>query len=152
MKSRLILEDWIVGIMICLMVVMVAIQVLSRYFLHTSLSYTEELVRYGFVWATFLGASSALKKGRHLSITGVVHLFPGHVRIRFKAISFLAGLVFFAVLIISGIGIMILQYRTRQTTAALGLPMWIVGSIIPASAVIAGIRLCARARRSSVEE
>ena len=67
--KRMLPEEYMVAAAVMVMVLMVAAQVASRYFLHVSLSHTEEIVRYLFVWATVLGASAAARRGRHISIS-----------------------------------------------------------------------------------
>lgn len=44
------------------------IQVIFRYFLELPLSWSEELIRYLFVWTTFLGAGVATGYGLHIEI------------------------------------------------------------------------------------
>ena len=125
----------------CVMVLMVAAQVLSRYILHRSLSYTEELVRYCFVWVTFLGASAAAFRRRHLSIAGAIKIVPTGL---LKYVKFLTGIlavVFACLLAFYGMQIVILQFQTAQTTAALGLPMWIIGLAVPVCSFFLIIRI-----------
>ncbi len=50
------------------MSVVAFIQVIWRYFLEWPLSWSEELVRYLFVWITFLGAGVATAEGMHIEI------------------------------------------------------------------------------------
>ena len=152
MKKNLLIEEKITGFVLCIMVVMVAAQVLSRYVLHTSLSHTEELVRYFFVWITFLGASAALFRGRHLSVAGVLQFIPSRVIKWIKLFSGFITLLFFSLLIIFGLKVVLLQIQTGQTTAALGLPMWIIGLAVPVCSFVMVIRIimiaCGKGRDS----
>lgn len=152
MKKNMLIEEKIIGFVLCIMVVMVAAQVLSRYVLHTSLSHTEELVRYFFVWTTFLGASAALFRGRHLSVAGALHFIPSRVMKWIKLFSGFITLLFFSLLIVFGLKVVILQIRTGQTTAALGLPMWIIGLAVPVCSFVMVIRIvmiaCGKGRDS----
>ena len=142
---RMIAEELIIAVLLCVMVLLVAGQVLSRYVLHTSLSYTEELVRYAFVWATFLGVSAAVFRGRHLSIAGAFRFFTGRLKRLIGIACWIGALVFAAILVYYGVGVVFLQVRTRQTTAALGFPMWIVGLAIPVCSLLLGARLIQKA-------
>jgi TRAP-type C4-dicarboxylate transport system permease small subunit len=45
-----------------------ALQVLSRYVLGLPLAWTEELARYCFVWAVFIGASQVMRYREHIAI------------------------------------------------------------------------------------
>ena len=141
MKKKMLFEEKIIGIALCLMVIMVAAQVFSRYVVHKSLSYTEELVRYLFIWITFLGASAVVFRRRHLSIAGALRIIPSGMK---KWISFISGtfaVILSAVLVIYGIKVVLLQMQTGQTTAAMGLPMWIIGLAIPICSIIIIFRI-----------
>lgn len=141
MKQKMLVEEKIIAFVLCLMVVMVAAQVLSRYVIHKSLSYTEELVRYFFVWITFLGASAAAFRGRHLSLSGSLHIVPARVKKWLNYLSGCAALLFTGLLIVFGIKIVLLQIKTGQTTAAMGLPMWIIGLAVPVCSFVLMVRL-----------
>lgn len=56
------------------------IQVLFRYGLDSSLSWSEELARYLFVWIIFIGTSVAARRKQHIFIEIVVALFPARLR------------------------------------------------------------------------
>ena len=143
MKNKPFVEEKIIAVLIFVMVVMVAAQVLGRYVFHSSLSFTEEIVRYLFVWATFIGAAAAVRGGRHLSISSGIRLLPASVRRWNGVLCWTGAAVFATVLVVYGIRVVSLQIRTGQTTAALGFPMWIVGLAIPVSAVLLMVRLAA---------
>ena len=137
-------EERAVAMLVIIMVALVGFQVLSRYVFHFSLSYTEEVVRYLFVWATFLGIAGAVRDGRHLSISSAPGRGSGFLR---SVVRFLAGagaLVFSAALLVSGAKIVFLQASTGQKTAALGFPMWLVGLAVPVGAALLILRVVRR--------
>ena len=141
MKQKMIIEEKIIASALCFMVVLVTAQVLSRYIAHKSLSYTEEIVRYAFVWITFLGISAAAFRGRHLSLSGTIHVLPGALKKYLKYVRGTAAVLFAGVLIFFGTKVTLLQIKTGQTTAAMGLPMWIIGLAIPVCSLIFVIRI-----------
>ena len=51
------LEEALLGIFLIAMTLIMGIQVFSRYVLQTSLSWSEELTRYLFIWSGFLSVS-----------------------------------------------------------------------------------------------
>jgi TRAP-type C4-dicarboxylate transport system permease small subunit len=139
--KKMLPEEWALAILIIVMVIMVSIQILSRYFFHTSLSYTEELVRYLFVWATFIGAAGAAYKGSHISLaSGLNYLQVKAVRI-VRIIIFFCTLIFAGLIFVYGVQVVYLQWSTGQATAALGMPMWIIGLAVPGGAFLLFIRL-----------
>lgn len=54
------------------MSILVFINVVLRYGFHSSISMTEELSRYLFVWLTFLGAILAFNENQHVRVTMLV--------------------------------------------------------------------------------
>lgn len=58
------------------MVVVVSLQVLFRYFLNLSLDWADEVGRLAFVWAAFLGVPHGVKLGAHVGIDFVAKLMP----------------------------------------------------------------------------
>ena len=137
----MLIEEWGVAILVIVMVLMVIAQVLSRYVLHKSLSHTEELVRYLFVWATFLGAAAAAYRNRHLSIAISQNLIPPRYLPWTRRAAAAGAFIFTITIIIFGVRIVVLQYETGQTTAALGMPMWIIGLAIPVCTLLLMVRL-----------
>lgn len=58
------------------MVAVVSLQVLFRYFLNLSLDWADEVGRLTFVWAAFLGVPHGVKSGAHVGIDFVAKLLP----------------------------------------------------------------------------
>ena len=140
-RSGLIWEERLLGIAMTIMVVMVFVHVIGRYVIHASFSYTEELVRYLFVWCVFLGSSAALYRNSHLSVS----LLPESVWGRFARarliVTWGAAMIFILIMIVFGIRVAFLQFVTGQRTAAMGLPMWWFGLALPVAALSMAVRL-----------
>ena len=49
------LEEIILVVLLICMTLILGLQIVSRYVFRNSLSWSEELVRYMFVWSTFIG-------------------------------------------------------------------------------------------------
>ena len=139
-------EEVLAAVLLCAMVAMVATHVASRYVLHKSLSHTEELLRYFFVWATFLGVSAATARNRHLAIQGISGIVPKRLLPILSYVKAAAGLAFSAVVFIYGIKVVLLQWQTGQLTAALGMPMWLFGLALPISALFVMYRIVSSPR------
>ena len=61
-------EEYFLVYSLILMVALVFIQVIMRYIFNNSLSWSEELVRYIFIWQIWLGASVGAKNNDHIRI------------------------------------------------------------------------------------
>jgi TRAP-type C4-dicarboxylate transport system permease small subunit len=67
---------WLIIAAFAVMVVVVSLQVLFRYFLNLSLDWADEVGRLTFVWAAFLGVPHGVKIGAHVGIDFVAKLLP----------------------------------------------------------------------------
>lgn len=74
---------WIEGIikavicaLLCLMVIIVFANVVSRYYLESSLAWSEEIARFMLIWLVFLGAVVAYQKDEHLGLDIFVKQLP----------------------------------------------------------------------------
>ena len=56
------LEEALLAMLLCGMALVMGIQVFSRYALGSSLSWSEELTRYMFIWSAFLSISYCTKR------------------------------------------------------------------------------------------
>ncbi len=59
-----------------LMVAVVSLQILFRYFLDFSLDWADEIARLTFVWVAFLGIPHGVKAGAHVGVDFVAKLMP----------------------------------------------------------------------------
>jgi len=115
-----------------LMLAMVSVifsQVLARYAFSNSLSWSEEIGRYIFVWMTFLGAALAVRDRQHVSLDLVLKILPYSLQKLLIVISYISMLIFTAVVIYGGI-----QFVARgssQMSSALEIPMHYVYIVLP---------------------
>lgn len=116
------------------MVSLCVLQVLCRYVFQISLSFTEELARYLFIWITFLGSVMALNKNKHVKMQLLVQQFPFTVQKIIRYIVFMVTMTTYGVLIYSGL--IIVNKTMQQTSAAMNLPMGFVYMAVPISVVI----------------
>lgn len=133
--SRLI--DAAAGLAAAAIVVVVLIQVVGR-IAHAPVSWSEELTRALFIWMVFLGMASSMRSADAARITMLME----RVRwLRPLALPlYLAGcLAFFALMCWTGIGLVRTQFVMNESIATLGWPSWVVGVVMPVSAVIAAV-------------
>ncbi|MGF1733759.1 TRAP transporter small permease [Photobacterium satsumensis] len=119
------LENTLACILLAVMVIAIFTQVVTRT-LDISLSWTEELARYCFIWLVYIGVSFAASRKSHIKIDAIAMLLDDKEK---KYLSLLADFVFFtfACFILFHSTQMVLElYHLGQTSPALGLPMWIV--------------------------
>jgi len=61
--------DWLAMALLGVLLVVVGLQIFSRYVLNHSLFWSEELARYLFVYLVFLGAAIMLRQKRHIQVS-----------------------------------------------------------------------------------
>ena len=81
------LEEFLMVASLILMTLIMGIQVFSRYVLGASLSWSEELTRYIFVWAGFLSVSFCTKRCISIKIEQFVAMFPRRGKAVFKLVN-----------------------------------------------------------------
>jgi len=130
------------GILILLVAAMttvVFLQVFYRYFLAQSLSWSEELARYLFVWISLLGAALAVQKRGHFGMELFYDMLPAQARrIARIVISLLMGT---AILVILVQGLLLYQKVAHQYSPAMGISMGLAYGSLPVGAGLMAVHL-----------
>jgi TRAP-type C4-dicarboxylate transport system permease small subunit len=109
---------------IALMAVLVAdvfLGVFSRYVMHATFQWYDEVARLCFVWMIFLGAAVAVRRGAHFRLHLLIDRLPPAMRRRVELIVTLIVIAFAAVLVAGGISMF--PIARRQVTDALEVSM-----------------------------
>ena len=93
------LEEFILVIFLIAMTLIMGIQIFCRYVLGMSLSWSEELTRYLFIWCGFLSVSYCSKKCLSIKIEQFVAIFPRRGKAIFKVVNHTFELIFFIYMI-----------------------------------------------------
>lgn len=107
------ITEYVIAVMMGVMTVIIALQVFTRYVLHDSLTWTEEIGRYLMIWICFLGSAMALKYGEHISVTFIAERFAPRIRQGLRLAIALAVLAFFSLATWEGV-LMTLQVSGQQ--------------------------------------
>lgn len=122
-----------IALFVAILVVMI-FQVTFRYVLNTPLTWTEELARYLFIWACFLGAPVATRRGNHVTIAFVSDRLPRGPGCVVAAGVQVLSLVFFLQLALQGA---VLTARSHTVEAiTLPIPWSLIYLAVPLSAVM----------------
>ena len=138
------LEETLMVITLILMTVIMGIQVFSRYALGASLSWSEELTRYLFVWEGFLSVSYCTKKCISIKIEQFVAMFPRRGKAIFKLVNHTFELIFFFYLIPFAVKYLISAVESGQVSPAFHIPMYYVQAAPLVSFVLVAIRIMQR--------
>jgi TRAP-type C4-dicarboxylate transport system permease small subunit len=114
-----------------LMVVLVGdvfLGVWSRYVMHATFQWYDEVARLCFVWIIFLGAAVAVRRRLHFRMHLLVDRFGAGVRRGAERLATLTVIAFGAVLVAGGIGIA--PIARRQVTDALEISqLWFFAAL-----------------------
>ncbi len=66
------IERYMIILCMLLIVVLVFLGVLSRFIFHYSIAWSEELVRYLFIWGGLFGAAAGFRYGKHSGVPLIV--------------------------------------------------------------------------------
>ncbi len=122
---------WLVAAGYAVIVVVGFAQVVFRYALATSLSWSEELVRYVFVWSVFLTAAIVFNRNGHIAIDFMVDFYPPRLRQAARAVSSGCALVAVAIVFVLGVQLILSPSIWFQKSPAMEIPMAIPYASIP---------------------
>ena len=135
------IEEILLVVCLLVMVVVIFLQVVMRYGFNSSLSWSEELARVLFIWASWIGISFGQKKGEHIKITLVIDNLRGKARTIVLLLADLFTLAILAVLLFKGVEITQKIFNMASTTPALFIPKWILYASVPISCTLMSIRV-----------
>lgn len=139
------LDDYLevsIGVaMMSFMTVIIFIQVIARYLLRNSLSWSEELARYLFIWIIYLGISYGCKLMKHIKIDACMALFPRKFRPYVELVGILIFLAFALYVAVTGFDLTMKQIPLGRRSPAMGLPMQYVYAAPAVGMALSSIRL-----------
>lgn len=138
------LEEIIMVIFLILMTVIMGIQVFSRYVLGTSLSWSEEITRYLFVWSGFLSVSYCTRKCISIKIEQFVASFSRKTKALIKVVNHTVEFSLFAYLLPYAWRYFQSSMFSGQVSPACGIPMYVVQAAPLVSFVMVLIRIAQR--------
>jgi TRAP-type C4-dicarboxylate transport system permease small subunit len=123
------------------MILLLFLQVFSRYVLRHSFSWTEELALIFFILSIYFGATAAIRRKQHLRLDVIM----SKLNIKNQQIlGIIDNIVFFVFncIIITGLYALVKRLYTNDTrTAVTDIPKWIVYSFLPFLFALMNIRL-----------
>src|SRR3954453_3063411 len=105
-------EDWLAFAIFWALAFIVFLQFFTRYVLNDSLSWTEEIARYGLMWIVFIGGAMVTRRNSHIAVELLSNVMkPGRARacllalVDFIKLAFIALLAYLSITIFERIGI-----------------------------------------------
>ncbi len=126
---------WFSIVSMAIMLAIIFLSVGTRYLFRFTFDWAEELARYLFVWAVFLGSALMMGENGHLVVGFIPNKLKGSkAGTVLEAFAKLSGFVF--VLILGTQGWKMTTMMMFQTSPGLNIPMGIVYSVIPLSSIL----------------
>ena len=134
-RLLLLLTDGVCGVAVAAIVLVVLVQVAGR-LLDAPFSWTEELTRACFIWMVFSGIAASIRHADAARVTVLLQYFPGFIRRSALPIYVACSLTFFMLTVWTGWYMVRQQVVMNEQIATLSWPSWVIGVIVPASAVL----------------
>jgi TRAP-type C4-dicarboxylate transport system permease small subunit len=126
-----------------MMVLLLFLQVVSRYIFKYSFTWTEELAIICFILSVYTSASLAITRRQHLRIKILHSLVKPRTQ---KVLDFISNVIFALVMLVLGQGLFVITanlYRYGATYIASGIPKFVVYGTIWVTFYLMVIRLIA---------
>ncbi len=133
------LENWTLFSAVMIALFSLFFNVVLRYGFHSSLAWSEELVREVIILTTFIGASAAIKRRAMIKIDAVEQIFPT-LKYPLTFFGYLVTLCFSGFIFYFGWKMASLQVLTQQKTIILQIPLVYLYSILPIMGVFMFLR------------
>lgn len=108
------------------MVVIMGCQVIARYVFNNSLSWSEALARYIFIWLGFISISYCVKKNSSIRVVVLLELMPKRMQRAFAYLEDVIVLAFYCFMTKAAWAYLMASINSGQTSPALGVPMWTI--------------------------
>ncbi|MCD8138769.1 MAG: TRAP transporter small permease [Planctomycetaceae bacterium] len=133
-------EKYICVTTFVVMLFLTFINIVSRYLLTMSLSFTKEIVTGLFVIASLAGSSIAIRDHSHLGLDFITSYFSKGAQRFLFVIANLLGIVFCAVVLYHGAIMVYHEWESGQVSATMQWPEWIYGMTVPVGALLLMLR------------
>lgn len=134
------IEELLLTVLSTIMVAVIFVQVVMRQ-LDSSLSWSEELARFCFIWLIYIGISYGVKKQRHIKVDVILVFLNQKGKVIINIIANVLFMAFAVFVIIYGFEIANKLLGFGQKSPALQIPMGLVYMSAPIGMGLTLIRL-----------
>lgn len=134
------LEEVVLIFLLVAITCIMGLQVFCRYILNNSLSWSEELTRFLFIYMCFISISYCIKKSISIRIEQFIQLFSNKVYSILQMIIQGILLIFFILMSIHAWTFLLQGIASSQLSPALQIPMWWIQAAPLIGFILASIR------------
>jgi TRAP-type C4-dicarboxylate transport system permease small subunit len=129
------------GVLVCILVVMITISVLLRYYFQLSVGWSTELAEYFIYIVAVLGAPWVLRKDAHVVVDVVINLLPpGLKRWVGVAVNLLGAFIGFGLLYYSGLATYENFVKGTLVIRVMPIPRYLLLLFIPIMSVLVSLQ------------
>lgn len=135
-------EEMVLVSSLVLNVIIVFMQVVMRYFFNTSITWSEELSRYIFIWQVWLGSSIAFADNQHIRVDLIFSIFKSENSQ--KVLHLINNIIWFSFnlfLVYVGVKLLGSMHARNALSSGMRLPLIYVYAALPVSSFILAIRI-----------
>lgn len=110
-------------VLLSVMTFVVFLQVICRYILHASLSWSEEVSRYCMIYTVFIGVGAGLKAGTHTGVDALVMILPKKIKWTVVFIEKIICLALSAAFFALSVEVVMQLLASGQKSATLFIPI-----------------------------
>lgn len=138
------IESLGIVVILTLMIVLSFGQVILRNFFQEGILWADLFLRQMVLWVGFLGASVAVRDGKHIAIDFLPNILPGKCRPILQTIANVAAGAISAVLAFAAWNFVQFE-RQGDSVLFLDIPVWVFQTILPYSFAVIAARFFLRA-------
>lgn len=117
------IEKILCVVLLAAMSILIVVQVFFRYALNNSLSWTEELSRYMFIWLIYIGISYGVKMDKHICVDAVYAIMPKKAQPIYALFGIIGFLIFACFAVYFGLQVVSSIAATGQISTGAHIPM-----------------------------
>jgi TRAP-type C4-dicarboxylate transport system permease small subunit len=123
------------------MILLLFLQVFSRYVLRHAFSWTEELALIFFILSIYFGATAAIRRDKHLRLAILLDKMKPKGKLVLQIIDDIFFIIFNCIILTGLYSLVERLYRNQARAAVTGIPKWCVYIFLPLLFALMIIRL-----------
>ncbi|MDR0335768.1 MAG: TRAP transporter small permease, partial [Planctomycetaceae bacterium] len=129
------ISDWSLILLFAVILILMIVSIFYRYVLNNSLSWSDEAIRFAFVWFTFLGSAIVFRENAHIRIDYFLEKMPSVLRLRVETAGYFMTVLFYIFIFVAGIFWVFQTQGTQMSSMRFPLN-WFFYSALPITSII----------------
>jgi C4-dicarboxylate transporter DctQ subunit len=126
-----VFEKWVVVVIFVFMFTVTFAQVIARYFFNIGWAWVPEMVVYGLINITLIGASTGVISGVHIGVDIIVKLLPEKYEVYSRIFANFCGIVLYLFMSYLSLRFVLYFKDMDQHSIITGFPIWLMIVFMP---------------------